>query len=208
MCASRWLWRALLRIGVIITTHKDPRAYSVMSTVHSHRNIGQQSYRIKAVLNHVFNDAIASGYHCRNDKFSHAEQKALIERLKWSKRFRRGRLRRRPLASQLDPSCSASICALLDIQDERRPIGHSHIWIRSVSACSRLRTVDHRVDQPSIGGFFAFILNRNQNVSLSVVARSNYDTVKENVCSSRPQCDDLRLTEGSTGYQDPEREPW
>ncbi|KAI7481504.1 2-dehydropantoate 2-reductase [Hortaea werneckii] len=32
----------------------------------------------------------------------------------------------------------------------------------------------------AIGGFYAFILGRNENVSLSVVARSNYDSVKSN----------------------------
>ncbi|KAK4624156.1 Oxidoreductase AFT12-1 [Fulvia fulva] len=32
----------------------------------------------------------------------------------------------------------------------------------------------------AIGSFYAFILSRNQNVSLSVIARSNYDAVKQN----------------------------
>ncbi|KAI6878510.1 hypothetical protein KC318_g17259, partial [Hortaea werneckii] len=32
----------------------------------------------------------------------------------------------------------------------------------------------------AIGGFYAFILGRNENVSLSVVARSNYESVKAN----------------------------
>jgi hypothetical protein len=36
----------------------------------------------------------------------------------------------------------------------------------------------------SIGGFYAFILGRNENVELSVVARSNYDAVKKDVCPS------------------------
>jgi hypothetical protein len=37
----------------------------------------------------------------------------------------------------------------------------------------------------SIGGFYAFILGRNENVELSVVARSNYDAVEKHV---RPSC--------------------
>ena len=32
-----------------------------------------------------------------------------------------------------------------------------------------------------IGGFYAFILGRNENVSLSVAARSNYEAVKKAV---------------------------
>ncbi|KAF2725439.1 2-dehydropantoate 2-reductase [Polychaeton citri CBS 116435] len=32
----------------------------------------------------------------------------------------------------------------------------------------------------AIGGFYAFVLNRNEDVALSVVARSNYETVKQN----------------------------
>ncbi|USW52534.1 Putative ketopantoate reductase ApbA/PanE, 6-phosphogluconate dehydrogenase-like domain superfamily [Septoria linicola] len=32
----------------------------------------------------------------------------------------------------------------------------------------------------AIGGFYAYVLGRNQNVSLSVIARSNHDAVKEN----------------------------
>jgi hypothetical protein len=36
----------------------------------------------------------------------------------------------------------------------------------------------------SIGGFYAFILGRNKNVELSVVARSNYEVVKKDVCFS------------------------
>jgi ketopantoate reductase len=32
----------------------------------------------------------------------------------------------------------------------------------------------------SIGSFYAFILSRNENVRLSVVARSNYEAVKAN----------------------------
>jgi hypothetical protein len=36
----------------------------------------------------------------------------------------------------------------------------------------------------SIGGFYAFILSRAKNVELSVVARSNFDTVKAKVCDS------------------------
>jgi hypothetical protein len=35
----------------------------------------------------------------------------------------------------------------------------------------------------SIGGFYAFILGRNPEVELSVVARSNYDSVKSSVRS-------------------------
>lgn len=33
----------------------------------------------------------------------------------------------------------------------------------------------------SIGGFYAFILSQNPDVSLSVVARSNYEAVKNEV---------------------------
>jgi hypothetical protein len=33
----------------------------------------------------------------------------------------------------------------------------------------------------SIGGFYAFILSRAPNVSLSVVARTNYEVVKKQV---------------------------
>jgi hypothetical protein len=36
----------------------------------------------------------------------------------------------------------------------------------------------------SIGGFYAFILGRTDNVELSVVARSNFDAVKAQVCGS------------------------
>jgi hypothetical protein len=32
----------------------------------------------------------------------------------------------------------------------------------------------------AIGGFYAFILSRNKDVELDVVARSNYDAVKQN----------------------------
>jgi len=35
----------------------------------------------------------------------------------------------------------------------------------------------------AIGSFYAFILSRNDNVVLDVVARSNYDAVKQNVCA-------------------------
>jgi len=31
-----------------------------------------------------------------------------------------------------------------------------------------------------IGGFYAFILGRNENISLTVVARSTYETIKHN----------------------------
>ena len=44
----------------------------------------------------------------------------------------------------------------------------------------------------SIGGFYAFILGRNENVELSVVARSNYDAVKKDVrlsCSGNGRCE-------------------
>ena len=36
-------------------------------------------------------------------------------------------------------------------------------------------------DGISIGGFYAFILGKNENVELSVVARSNYEEVKRDV---------------------------
>lgn len=35
-----------------------------------------------------------------------------------------------------------------------------------------------------IGSFYAFILQRNEQVRLTVVARSNYEAVKEDVCIS------------------------
>lgn len=34
----------------------------------------------------------------------------------------------------------------------------------------------------SIGGFYAFLLSRDPNVELSVVARSNLEAIKKNVC--------------------------
>ena len=34
-------------------------------------------------------------------------------------------------------------------------------------------------ERPSIGGFYAFVLSRNPNVRLTVVARSNYAAVSE-----------------------------
>ena len=37
----------------------------------------------------------------------------------------------------------------------------------------------------SIGGFYGFILGRNEGVSLSVVARTNYESVKANVAGPR-----------------------
>jgi hypothetical protein len=37
----------------------------------------------------------------------------------------------------------------------------------------------------SIGGFYAFILGNVDNIELSVVARSNYDSVKHDVRNSR-----------------------
>lgn len=33
---------------------------------------------------------------------------------------------------------------------------------------------------PSIGSFYAFILSKNENVTLSVIGRSNYEAVKRN----------------------------
>jgi hypothetical protein len=38
----------------------------------------------------------------------------------------------------------------------------------------------------SIGGFYAFILGRAKNLELSVVARSNFDVVKTQVCDRVP----------------------
>jgi len=35
----------------------------------------------------------------------------------------------------------------------------------------------------AIGSFYAFILSRNDDVVLDVVARSNYEAVKQNVCA-------------------------
>jgi hypothetical protein len=37
----------------------------------------------------------------------------------------------------------------------------------------------------SIGGFYAFLLSRDSSVELSVVARSNLEAVKKNVCHDR-----------------------
>jgi hypothetical protein len=37
----------------------------------------------------------------------------------------------------------------------------------------------------SIGGFYAFLLSRDPSVELSVVARSNLEVVKKNVCHNR-----------------------
>ena len=44
-----------------------------------------------------------------------------------------------------------------------------------------LKVILTSTDVPSIGGFYAFILGRNENVELSVVARSNYEQVKKDV---------------------------
>jgi len=35
----------------------------------------------------------------------------------------------------------------------------------------------------AIGSFYAFVFSKNDNVVLDVVARSNYDAVKKNVCA-------------------------
>jgi hypothetical protein len=51
----------------------------------------------------------------------------------------------------------------------------------------------------SIGGFYAFILGRSANVELSVVARSNYDAVKTEVCAPTlkwSSCADHKITKG------------
>jgi len=47
----------------------------------------------------------------------------------------------------------------------------------------------------SIGGFYAFLLSRDPNVELSVVARSNLEAVKKNVCLDR-HCRRVRVTVG------------
>ncbi|KAK5708092.1 i-AAA protease yme1 [Elasticomyces elasticus] len=46
----------------------------------------------------------------------------------------------------------------------------------------------------AIGGFYAFIIGRNENVSLSVVARSNYEEVKKNASIESQSTRGLRLT--------------
>lgn len=50
----------------------------------------------------------------------------------------------------------------------------------STSACSRRGQHLCHTDRNSIGSFYAFILSRNENVRLTVVARSNYDAVAAN----------------------------
>ncbi|KAK5726927.1 i-AAA protease yme1 [Elasticomyces elasticus] len=45
----------------------------------------------------------------------------------------------------------------------------------------------------AIGGFYAFILGRNENVSLSVVARSNYEEVKKNASLKSQSTHGLKL---------------
>jgi ketopantoate reductase len=42
------------------------------------------------------------------------------------------------------------------------------------------RSSSRRTDESCrIGGFYAYVLGKNEDVSLSVIARSNYDAVKE-----------------------------
>lgn len=57
----------------------------------------------------------------------------------------------------------------------------------------------------SIGSFYAFILDRSDRVRLTVVARSNYEAIKNNVCTMRHV-----LLGGLTisGYFDQEWKPW
>ena len=45
-----------------------------------------------------------------------------------------------------------------------------------------------KVDGIRVGAFYSYILGKNENVSLSVVARSNYEVVKKKVYRGlRPQ---------------------
>jgi 2-dehydropantoate 2-reductase len=53
------------------------------------------------------------------------------------------------------------------------------LWAGSVSIPILLWRKQSAKTIPRIGGFYAFILGRNKNVSLSVVARSNYQQVKD-----------------------------
>lgn len=64
-------------------------------------------------------------------------------------------------------------------QSKRRKYSFS-VWERTSSVISNEndRNLNNRL---SIGGFYAFILSRNQDVSLSVVARSNYESVEAKV---------------------------
>lgn len=64
----------------------------------------------------------------------------------------------------------------------------SSLWIRSVSKTSLTQLDNLGINEgslkdsnDSIGSFYAFILSRNPNVRLSVVARSNYEAVKDKV---------------------------
>ena len=41
--------------------------------------------------------------------------------------------------------------------------------------------ISHAANGPSIGGFYAFILGQNERVSLSVVGRSSYESMKANL---------------------------
>ena len=50
--------------------------------------------------------------------------------------------------------------------------------LHTFDLCHHELTISH-----SIGGFYAFILSRAKNLELSVVARSNYDIVKAEVCA-------------------------
>lgn len=61
----------------------------------------------------------------------------------------------------------------------------------------------------SIGGFYAFLLSRDPNVELSVVARSNLEAIKRNVCHEGSYSwvrVTVRLT--AAGYEDTYVESW
>lgn len=60
----------------------------------------------------------------------------------------------------------------------------------------------------SIGGFYAFILSKNKNVSLSVIARSNYEAVKQNglhIESKTHGNHKARIDQGKSSISDIER---
>ena len=94
------------------------------------------------------------------------------------------------LRSNVIPTCSAlerstsfsvSILSFKSFDHGNKAEGSSRLRAWSVgckpSVTSEFGSNHHH---DSIGSFYAFILNRNENVRLTVVARSNYDAVQTN----------------------------